>query len=484
MIRRAEIDGRSPFDVRIESDRVAAIEPTIDACPGENILDAAGGALLPGLHDHHIHLFALAAAERSVQCGPPHVRSAAELARALAEGRAASQGAEVSPFSDIALSGGVARRAWLRGFGYHESVAGDLDRSMLDSWVPDRPLRIQHRCGVAWFLNSAAIRTLRLDEGVDADGVERGADARATGRLFRCDAFLRAALGESEVPSLASVSTRLARYGVTGVTDATATNGPSELEAFVRAVDRGDLIQRLHIMGNDDLPDTRHTHIRRAARKIVLDETALPSMEELTAIIRRTHETQRSVAIHCVTRTELVLACAALRETGSSVTDRIEHAAVAPTDALELLANVRATVVTQPNFVLERGDEYLADVDERDRVWLYRCAGLLERGIPVGGGTDAPYGDSNPWLAMQAAVSRTTRSGRRLGIEERVTPERALKLFTSDPAAPGGEVRAITVGAQADLCLLDCSWSRARERLSGEDVRATFRAGRCVWRRD
>ena len=34
---------------------------------------------------------------------------------------------------------------WLRGTGYHESVAGELDRHALDRWVPARPVRVQHR---------------------------------------------------------------------------------------------------------------------------------------------------------------------------------------------------------------------------------------------------------------------------------------------------------------------------------------------------
>jgi predicted amidohydrolase YtcJ len=29
----------------------------------ESVLDAGGGEILPGLHDHHIHLFAAAAAQ-------------------------------------------------------------------------------------------------------------------------------------------------------------------------------------------------------------------------------------------------------------------------------------------------------------------------------------------------------------------------------------------------------------------------------------
>jgi predicted amidohydrolase YtcJ len=207
-------------------------------------------------------------------------------------------------------------------------------------------------------------------------------------------------------------------------------------------------------------------------------------LDDLIDTVRAAHSAKRPVAFHCVARTELVLACAALQAAGSSAADRIEHAAVVPPDTVALLADVGATVVTQPNFIFERGDEYLTDVEARERPWLYRLAGLLDAGIPVGAGTDAPYGDPDPWVAMRTAVSRTTRSGRTIGPEERVTPEHALRLFTSAPQAPGKAARTITVGSPADLCLLERNWRDARERLSSDDVRATIRAGRCIWRRD
>ena len=46
---------------------------------------------------------------------------------------------------------------WVRGINYHESLAGDLTAADIDTWVPDRPVRIQHRSGIVWYLNSAAI---------------------------------------------------------------------------------------------------------------------------------------------------------------------------------------------------------------------------------------------------------------------------------------------------------------------------------------
>ena len=250
--------------------------------------------MLPGLHDHHVHLLALAAALDSVACGPPAIRDRSALADALR----------------------AAPGAFLRGVGYHESVAGPLDRLALDALVPDRPARIQHRSGALWMLNSRAIDRLGLDRGSDAPGVERDATGRATGRLFRLDRWLRARLEPVAPPDLAPVGRLLARAGVTGVTDATADTDAAALALLEAAVASGALPQRLAVMGGAALPAPAHPEVARAQVKLILDEDALPSFETLCAAIAEAHRRERGVAIHCVGRAELVLAARALAEAG------------------------------------------------------------------------------------------------------------------------------------------------------------------------
>ncbi len=129
---RAWPSAEAVVDVRIAAGRVVECGPGLRPVAGEEEIDAAGCALLPGLHDHHVHLRALAAAQASVAVGPERVRSAAELAVRLRE-------------ADAAAPAG----AWLRCVGYHESVAGPLDRWALDRLLADpaRPRGRRDRCG-------------------------------------------------------------------------------------------------------------------------------------------------------------------------------------------------------------------------------------------------------------------------------------------------------------------------------------------------
>jgi len=463
LIRRAEIDGRSPIDVRCRAGRIVEMAAELTASSAEKCIDAAGGALLPGLHDHHIHLLALAATDRSIACGPPDVTSAAALRRAL-------QSAPCSP-------------GWIRGVGYHESVAGTLDRDVLDRWVTDRPVRIQHRSGAAWFVNSPAIERLGLEHRRDLTGVERAAGGRPTGRLYRLDAWLRQAIGEEDPPDLAPLGRKLSAYGVTGVTDASVDNDGAAHALFAAALDRAHIEQQLVLMGRADLPAGDRPDLVRGPLKIVLEERELPTFDGLCATVRDAHADRRTVAIHCVTRTELVFALSALETVGTLEGDRIEHAAVTPPSALSSLLALGLTVVTQPTFLYERGDVYAREVDANELPWLYRCAGILAAGIPLAGSTDAPYGSVDPWLAMRSAVNRTTFQGASWQPDERLRPEQALALFTSAWNAPGRVQRRIAPGEPADLCLLDRPWARARVRLEAADVRATVRGGRAIYRR-
>lgn len=457
LIVGAELPGGRRASVRTHGDVITEIGPALEPRVDERVHDARGGALLPGLHDHHIHLQATARAGTSIACGPPDACDETGLAQAL---RAASRDG-----------------APIRGVGYHESVAGDLDAARLDAWVSELPLRIQHRTGALWMLNSAALAGIEPGPDGWPEGAERDASGQPTGRFFRLDRWLREHLGAADRPCVDALSRKLAAAGVTGVTDTTATLVDDDVAYFRAEIARGALLQRCLLMGESTLSDIAHPQLARGAVKILLDEPALPDLDALIARIRDAHSDDRGVALHCATRVELAFACTALREAGPHARDRIEHASVAPPEWVDVLAGGPVAVVTQPHFVRERGDAYLEDVDAVDRPWLYRARAWLEAGVPLAAGSDAPYGTPDPWRAMAAAVERRTASGHRIGEQEALGPEEALALFTSDPAEPGVTQRKIKPGTAADLVLLDVPWSIARGDLDAKHVALTLCGG-------
>lgn len=470
---------RARVDMRIADGRIAAIAPAGQSPalrPGgaEECCAARGALLLPGLHDHHIHLVSLAVALESIPCGPPEVHTAQELAARL---QAAA--AQLEP-------GG-----WLRGYAYHASVAGEIDRRWLDHLLPHHPVRIQQRSGRLWLLNSAAL--VRLTQGLTASQLPAGLERQGglpTGRLYDADDWLAQRLASVQprrFPDLAGVSQELARQGVTGVCDTTPTNDVAQWQHFVAAHESGRLTQQLLLMGNAALDPlvggSASGAVVPGPLKLHLHENALPDFDRLVAAIARSHAHERVAAIHCVTVSELVFGLNALAAAGAHAGDRIEHAALVPPDLLDMLAASGVSVVTQPNFILERGEAYRQEVATEEQPWLYRLQGLRAAGVRLAGSTDAPFGRARPWVAMQAAVTRRTAAGVTMGEEEALTPEAALALFLGELAQPGGPPRQLRVGAPADLCLLDRCWAQARNDLGAVEVSMSWARGRSIYRR-
>lgn len=394
----------------------------------DDVLDVGGAEALPGLHDHHVHLLAMAAARESVQCGPPAVLDRAGLQAAL-EG------------ADRSLPPGQ----WIRGVGYHESVAGELDRAALDALVPGRPVRVQHRSGVLWVLNSAGLQQL-------------GPGAPIDGKLWRQDEWLRARLPERKV-DLSALGEEAAASGITGFTDATPHRDPSRLQDLA-----AQLPQRVGWMA---APEADHP----GPAKVLLDDDRLPALDDLVDRLLPARNAGRVLAFHCVTHVQAALALAALEELGSRPGDRIEHGALLTGAQVHQIRDLGVTVVTQPGLVFSRGDRYLEDVDEADRPDLWRLGSLLDAGVPVAAGSDAPFGPADPWLAVDSAVTRRTAGGRVLGPDEAVGRNRALGLFFGSADRPTAR-RSVVPGQPGDLCLV-----------GARGVEGTLIGGRLVYER-
>jgi len=455
LIRNCEIRGHGHADLRIAGGRIGAIGMLAPG-EGEEVLDAHGGHLLPGLHDHHIHLAGLAVQQSSVPCDPVSLRS----------------------FDDLAGLNIPNGSGWIRGFGFHESTTdGDLpDARELDRVLPDRPFRMQHSTGRMWFLNSAALAIL-LESSPPPPGLEHDG-TRYTGRLFDEDAWLRDTLA-STPPDLQDVSAALARHGVTGITDMTPGNDAVMAAHFGAQCDAGKLTQKLVLAGTIGLSGVSGKNWLPGPAKLHLHEAALPDFDDALTFVREAHVHNRGVAVHCVSEVELVFALALFADAGSRTGDRIEHVSVATPEHVSQMADLGLWACVQPHFIAERGDRYLEGVEPAHQPHLYRLQTLVDAAIPLSGGSDAPYGSSNPWKSMAAAVERKTAANVAIGPDESLSPETALSLWLTDPLDFTRD-RDISVGEQADLCLLDRPWSSACEALDEVRVRATWISGRLV----
>jgi predicted amidohydrolase YtcJ len=440
VLRHVRPWGGRPLDVALANGRITAVGPDL-AASGEEI-EAGGALLLPGLHDHHLHILALAAARQSVDLSG--LLDPAAIAERL---RAAPPG------------------PWIRAIGYDERAAGLPDAALLDGWISDRPLRLADRTGALRALNSAGVAA--LGDRPLPPGAERDPDGRPTGRFWREDHWLAQALGQG-LPDVAAECRALAAAGLTALTDATAHNGPCEARLLADAVP-----QRLTIMGADAL--VAGPGYRLGALKILLDERDLPDLDHLARRIAAARAAGRSVAAHCVTEAELAFYLAALDAAGGARRgDRIEHGGLIPPAFVPAIAEAGLIVATNPAFIHDRGERYQETLPPDQWEALYPAASLARAGVALIAGSDAPYASVDPWLAMRAATSRRTAAGAVLGSGQRLPALHALRLYCRGSIRPG---------APADLIVCDGSLADVLADLCAERVRLTVIGGSIAFSR-
>lgn len=457
LIRNAEIYQTGKRDIRLQGGTIVEIG-CLNPISSERVIDAAGGALLPGLNDHHIHFLSYAASLSSLDCSPSSVGTSEKLKELL----------KTAPES----------KGWLRGIGYHESVAGEIDRYWLDQCCPDRPVRIQHRTGRLWILNSPGLELLKQAMSTQTEPLSLPKGSFETGRFYDADQTLGPLLGRN-LPPVKLASETLAGYGITGFSDMTPSNDEDTFSLFKELIHNGSVLQEVQLARREAF-QAQDIGVISGPVKIHLHESRLPELDALIARIQKSHACNVPVAIHCVTEIELLFALAALEDAHPLAGDRIEHASITPDYIFERLASLGITIVSQPQFILEKGDTYLQDLDPQEHSSLYRCKSFLEWGIALAGSSDAPFGNADPWTTMRSAMLRRTLSGRIIGEKEALTPEQALALFLGSLSKPGIP-RDVAMGTPADLCLLKYPWHQARTRLFKEDVRMVFVKGNLIF---
>jgi predicted amidohydrolase YtcJ len=477
LIRNVAVRGRAGLDVRVGRHAVIAVGRALPPEPGDTVFDGRGGALIPGLHDHHVHLRAAVAARESVDVS--RVSSPAGFDRLVA--RAAREAA-------AAAAADRREPAWVRVIGWHEPATGPLTRTRLDAVTGQVPVRVQHRGGAMWVLNSAALDRVGA-ASCDLPGVERDERGEPTGRLLRLDAWLRTRLPDRRPAEFAAGLGRYAadcgRVGIAGWTDATPDRDQADVADFAGLADAGVFSQRLVLMAPayraPAVPPPGASLVTLGPVKVMLDDFTLPSPAELAGVIARAHATGAAVAVHCVTAGQLVVTVAAVAQAApadqeKTGPDRIEHAGVVPPGYAAELARLGLAVVTQPGFIADRGDTYRREVDPPEHDWLYPAASLLRAGVTVAAGTDTPFGPGDPWRCIAAAVTRQAPDGEPLGPAECVSPRAALRMFLADPRDLRA-TRSVAPGQPADLCLLHCPLTEALTAPAATSVHAVITSG-------
>lgn len=518
--------------IGIADGRVVAVgsrDEVLEAkAPDARLVAAGSAAIIPGVHDFHLHLVGMARARGTVR-----LDDAASFEPLLAELRRAGS----------ALLPG----AWLHGHGWSDAILAGWSLERLDEAVGDRPaLLYSHDSHSAW-ASAAARRAAGLSaETPDPPGgrIERGPGGAPNGLLRESATDLVEAVatrlrGPALDAALDEALAELAGLGITGATDAgdtTADNGTGEYAALG---DRASMLfgarsridgrirltvnlpaaaiaaaAALDLRTGDPLAGT--STLRTGWAKAYLDgalgsrtaavfepyrndhdhdpDTGILrlSPEQLDGIAAAARSAGIGLAVHAIGDRAVAMALdaigRALARRPGTPPDRIEHAQLVRASDRPRFAELRVTASLQPVHVVS--DRPLAEVVWADRLAdAYAWRSLAAAGARLAFGSDAPIETPNPWLGLFAAVHRRSpRDGMpdwRAG--EALDSAAALAAYTRGPAIAVGRPDEgwLGVGAVADVAVLNVDLTTllaADERLATVRSELTLVEGREVRR--
>jgi len=130
----------------------------------------------------------------------------------------------------------------------------------------------------------------------------------------------------------------------------------------------------------------------------------------------------------------------------------------------------------------------VSEVDPEKLPWLYRTGTFHRSGIRVAASSDAPVIPFDPLFAIYAAVTRRAESGHVLSLEEAITLENALWMYTMGGAYASFEddiKGSIAIGKLADIVVLSADPTQVpSEEIKDITVEKTIIGGKVVWERN
>jgi predicted amidohydrolase YtcJ len=472
-------------------------DPTIRALAGPNtrMVDLGGRLALPGLIDAHFHLYSWVLGRWRLSL--VGASSLQDLKQRITEA-----------VCEIPMGG------WVVGQGWNETRWPEPrmpTRDDLDEAAPDHPVILWRSDLHLAVVNSRGL----LEAGIDNGGggsvwtedppqgrIDRDDSGRPTGILRELAINLVRDVipvppEEELVPAMRDGCGVLHSLGLTGVHDHRIMgggDGPPAFHLYQSLQARGELSLRLWMgipgerldeaialglrtgFGDDYL---RIGHVKLFADGSQGARTAwvlapyedtgdcgmpLTPMEEIAEAVTKADQAGLAVAVHAIgdrTNRELL---SVFQEraghNGHAVPHRIEHAQILRPADVQRLARLGVAASVQPIHATD--DIALCDISLGARSHLaYPFRDMLDAGVTLAFGSDAPVADPNPLWGIHAAVTRQGREGTPEGgwyPEQRLTVAEAIWGFTMGPAIVSGQestLGSISPGKLADMVVLD-----------------------------
>ncbi len=471
IIRRGQIFATSGLsDIRLRDGIIHAVVSagTLSPDEGEEVIDADGRVVIPGLWDEHVHIGQWASHLRRIDVSEA---TSPREALALMAKAATSRGDD-----PVIVGAGMRPAIWSvePDLASIDAISGDIPWVMFSIDI--------HSC----WANSAALRQFGYDS--------------ATGFLTEHDSFGLLGKVEAVDPSthdqwVAEAELMAASRGVVGIVD--LDMGPT-LENWVRRRAGCEDMFTLRVEASV-YPDTLHVALEPGLKsgehiapgvvmgplKAITDgslntKTAYVTspyvggdphglgtlnytVEDINDFSVRAHQAGLDVTLHAIgDRANTIMLDVFERH---AIAGRIEHAQLVSAEDIPRFAKLGVTASIQPQHAVD--DREVTDVLWSDRVdEAFPAKSLLDAGAHVVFGSDAPVSALDPWLQIAAAVTRTDDERDPWRPEQAITVSQAIGCSTRS---------TISAGQVADVVVLDADpvWlERALEKKPSELSRA------------
>ncbi len=503
--------------VRIRGGRIAATGRAAEAGQA-NVVDLAGGTLLPGFIDAHVH--PVFAGDQLRRCDLSIATSLPEYLEIIARYAAGNPG-----------------DGWITGGGWSMEAfpAGVPTAAALDGLVPGRPVFLPNRDGHGAWVNSRAMELAGIDASTldPADGrIERDASGHPVGMLQEGAASLVSRLIPAPTEddwdqALLAGQARLLSAGITGWQDAIVghLHGTGDnLPAYLRAAQAGTLLANVvgalwwdRDRGIDQLPElierrgtVRAGRFRPTSVKMMLDGVAEnhtaamlePYLDghgcatdgsgldfidplELPRFVTALDREGFQVHFHALGDRAVRLALDAVEaarhaNAGRGVRHHLAHLQVVHPADIPRFAHLRATANIQPLWAAHEPqmDELtIPFLGDRRASWQYPFRSLQAAGADLCAGSDWPVSSPDPLWGAHVAVNRSVPAGHAPDSCEPFLPEQRLDLASALAAYTSGSARingleaatgAIRAGLDADFAVVDADLSHIASHEIGQ----------------
>ncbi len=525
------LDATGPAAADLATTNPAATNPdAADPHPTQTI-DLGGRTVIPGLIDSHQHCLLMANFIKGIAALPPRVHDMDELAEAIRE-------------AEENLEEG----RWIEGWGYDEGKLKEKrkpNRWDLDRGSTATPVVIVRACQHIVSVNSKALEIAGIDRNTpDPEGgvIGRGPDGEPDGILYEnarnlVYKYMPKLTEEASADNLKVYGDVLASKGITAISDLGELTGLKYGHIFEKAMDMGfrtkvgayflwDFIKDdpefdPEVLGIGEGPARGMGEKAPEAPPQILypgikligdgsvsghtawldrpypgtDDCGLPTCTakdiEDAKLFAKNHKCQLSV--HCmgtaaIDRTIDLLYSAKPWLEAPVPTFRTEHITMPSETAMDRAAASGIPFVTQPVFMFSEIESYLENLGHEWTKTCYPIRTWLDKGVRVALSTDAPATawaePYDPFVNMQAAVTRRAWDGTDLGQDQRITLEEALRLYTAESGPMMGfrDIGVLKEGYAADFVVLEEDiFGVPEDEISGVKVLSTYINGEKVF---